>query len=69
MGIREPEAVCEPDVAETPRAAALYIATLTDELAQLAKRHNLDSLGYILAIARLEADQIASGSAPASRCA
>lgn len=43
-------------------AAALYIATLAQELAQMARQHGLESLGYILEMARLEADQIAKGS-------
>jgi hypothetical protein len=38
--------------------AALYIASLLEELAQLAKSHDLDALAYILDMARLEADQI-----------
>lgn len=38
--------------------AAVYIASLADELARLAKRHDLDTLAYILDMARLEADQI-----------
>jgi hypothetical protein len=40
-------------------SAALYIATLADELARLAKSHNLDALAYILNMAGLEADQVA----------
>ena len=40
-------------------SAALYIATLADELARLAKSHDLDALAYILNMARLEADQVA----------
>ncbi len=44
---------------DTPGAAAAYIASLTQELAQLARRHGLGSLGHILEMARLEADQIA----------
>ena len=43
---------------ETPDSAATYIATLADELAKLARRNGLDTLGYILEMARLEADQI-----------
>jgi hypothetical protein len=42
---------------ETPDSAAQYIATLTQELAQLARRNGLDTLSYILEMARLEADQ------------
>jgi hypothetical protein len=47
---------------ESPTAAAVYIGTLAEELAQMAKRHGLESLRYILDMARLEADQIAKGS-------
>jgi len=47
---------------ETPGAAAKYIASLADELSQLAKRHGLDALSYILDMARLEADNIAKQS-------
>jgi hypothetical protein len=46
---------------ETPDAAALYIGSLADELAKIARRNGLDFLGYILEMARLEADQIAKG--------
>lgn len=42
------------DASET----ALYIAALADELAELAKSHDLEALAYILQMARLEADQI-----------
>jgi hypothetical protein len=40
-------------------SAAIYIATLADELARLAKSHGLDALAYILNMARFEADQVA----------
>jgi hypothetical protein len=40
------------------QSTALYIASLAEELARLAKRHEFDSLAYILDMARLEADQI-----------
>jgi hypothetical protein len=46
----------------SPGATALYIGTLTGELARLARRHRLDTLAYILDMARLEADQIAKNS-------
>jgi hypothetical protein len=65
--MRESDVVGEPRAVETPSAAALYIATLTDELAQIARRHGLESLSYILDMARLEADQIAKSSADARR--
>lgn len=37
-------------------AAAAYIATLTGELARLSRRFGYDALGYILDMARLEAE-------------
>ena len=46
----------------TAGAAAAYIASLSEELAHLARRHGLNPLGYILEMARLEADQIARDS-------
>jgi hypothetical protein len=39
--------------------AAHYIASLAEDLARLAKRHDLEALAYILDMARLEADEIA----------
>jgi hypothetical protein len=44
---------------ETPDSAAHYIASMTGELAKIARRNGLDALGYILEMARIEADQIA----------
>jgi hypothetical protein len=41
----------------TPDEAARYIASLVGELSLLARRNGLDTLGYILEMARLEADQ------------
>jgi hypothetical protein len=46
---------------ETPHSAAKYIASLTDELAKLAKRNGLDTLSYLLEMARLAADQDQDG--------
>ena len=37
-------------------AAASYVAELSAELAVLARHHRLDALGYILEMARLEAE-------------
>jgi hypothetical protein len=45
----------------TPNSAALYIASLTDELAKLARQHGFDALSFILEMARLEADQVSKG--------
>jgi hypothetical protein len=46
---------------ETPDSAAHYIAAMTGELAKMARRNGLDALGYILEMARIEADQVAKG--------
>jgi hypothetical protein len=37
---------------------ARYIASITEELARLAKSQNLEALAYILEMAQLEANQI-----------
>jgi hypothetical protein len=37
-------------------AAAAYVADLTSDLASLARQHGLDTLGYLLDMARLEAE-------------
>ena len=39
-----------------PAAAAAYVAELAGNLALIARRHGLDALGYILDMARLEAE-------------
>ena len=52
--------------AQSPSDAAQYIAALADELAQIARAHRLDSLAYILDMARMEAEQSAKGSADTS---
>jgi hypothetical protein len=43
-------------------AAANYVATLAADLATIARRHGLDALGYILDMARLEAENAARQS-------
>jgi hypothetical protein len=52
---------------QTSGAAAHYIAALSGELAHIARGHGLQSLAYILDMARLEADQIAKSSAKIRR--
>lgn len=64
--ISEPER--KADAAESPGSAALYIASFAEELARLAKGHNLEVLAYLLDMARLEADHISKHWAgPAGR--
>jgi hypothetical protein len=43
-------------------SVAGYIASMADELAQLAKINGLDPLAFLLNMARLEADQIAKSA-------
>ena len=47
---------------DSPGAAALYIGAFAEELARLAKNHHLETLAYLLDMARLEADQISKHS-------
>jgi hypothetical protein len=42
---------------EPSGSSAPYIASLTDELAKLARREGLKTLGFLLDMARLEADR------------
>jgi hypothetical protein len=58
------KASAEAEQPQSPSAAAFYIGTLAAELARIARRHDLDALGYILDMARLEAEQIVKGTAP-----
>ncbi len=60
--MQDPEETREADITELPGTTARYIASLTEELALLAKRNGLDSLSYILDMARLEADQVSRDS-------
>jgi hypothetical protein len=59
--MQEPEDGDGANGTETPGSAALYISSMADELARLARRNGLDTLGYILEMARIEADRIANG--------
>ena len=60
--MQQPVHIQEPSDEESPSAAALYIAAIANELAHLAKRHDLETLSYILDMARLEADQVANNA-------
>lgn len=52
--------------AQTRAATASYVAALTAELSAMARRNGLDALGYILEMARLEAESEVHGSAQRS---
>jgi hypothetical protein len=40
------------------RAAASYVATMSADLAVIAREHGLDTLSYLLEMARLEAETV-----------
>jgi hypothetical protein len=42
----------------TPAATADYVAAMSADLAVLARRSGLDTLGYLLDMARLEAENV-----------
>ena len=45
-----------------PSAVASYVATLTTDLALMARKSGLDTLGYLLEMVRLEAENLARPS-------
>jgi hypothetical protein len=45
------------------REAAAYVAELTGDLARIARQHRLDALGYLLDMARLEAQHVGGTAA------
>jgi hypothetical protein len=52
----------EPEPEEGEKAAtAAYVAALTADLAALARKQKLDTLGYLLDMVRLEAEGSARG--------
>ncbi len=56
-----------PDQNEEPgdrTAVAIYVATMSADLATMARRTGLDTLGYLLEMVRLEAE---SNSRPGAR--
>jgi hypothetical protein len=49
----------EPPPPDDPAAAAAYVAALTAELTVLARRHQLETLAYLLDMVRIEAEATA----------
>ena len=50
--------------AEERTAAAVYIADLTGSLASIARGHGLNTLGYLIDMAKLEAENAKNSPAP-----
>lgn len=48
-------AKAQPD---NPAAVANYVAAMSGDLAVMARRHGLQTLGYLLEMARLEAENL-----------
>ena len=46
----------QADASDTDRRPAIYVATLSADLAAMARQHGLDTLGYLLEMVRLEAE-------------
>ena len=49
----------EPAGPEEKMAVAAYVASLSGDLSVMARRTGLNALGYLLEMARLEAEQVA----------
>ena len=47
-----------------PEEVAAYIAVLTAEMVRLARKHNLEALGYLLDLARMEAMERSESDPP-----
>jgi hypothetical protein len=47
-----------------PEEVAAYIAAMTAEMGRLARKHNLMALGYLLDLARMEAEEQVGAEAP-----
>ncbi|MFA6265159.1 MAG: hypothetical protein WC670_05520 [Pseudolabrys sp.] len=48
-------------------AVASYVATMSNDLAAMARRNGLDTLGYLLEMVRLEAENLTRGHENGSR--
>ena len=70
MGRPKPSTVGNVAVSAVPLIdrvqAAAYAAALTGELATLVRRHRLDTLAYLLDIARLKAEEVVQKAEGAS---
>jgi len=70
VGRTKPSTVGNVEVSPVPLIdrvqAAAYVAALTGELASLVRRHRLDTLGYFLDMARLEAEEVVQQAEAAS---
>ena len=58
QGPDDPSSVGEPARDGGPEEAASYIAEQVGGLVQLARRYNLDTLGFLLDMAKMEAEEI-----------
>jgi hypothetical protein len=56
MAMRHSSEALDTDASEDRIAAASYVAALSGDLAKIARRHGLVALGYILDMAKLEAE-------------
>lgn len=54
-----PQSSTDRELPGDREAVAVYVAALSADLSVIARRHNLDTLGYLLDMARLEAENTA----------
>jgi hypothetical protein len=54
---KDPDPTDPTDLADRA-AAAEFLSAISADLAILARRHGFDTLGYLLEMARLEAEQV-----------
>jgi len=57
----------QPSENDGSTAVASYVATLSADLAGMARRTGLDTLGYLLEMVRLEAESMTRHNAPNGR--
>jgi hypothetical protein len=57
----------EPNENAGPSAVASYVATMSADLATMARKTGLDTLGYLLEMVRLEAESVTRHNVPNGR--
>ncbi len=62
MGNANPASPAEAQQPSDPESTATYVAELSGSLAYMARSQGLDTLGYILEMAKLEAESTLRGT-------
>lgn len=65
---RRKKTMADPhDEPNSQTAVASYVASLSNDLASMARRSGLDTLGYLLEMVRLEAESVTRHNGPNGR--